>query len=114
MKVADTVAQLRGTVGNFVDAKGNPTDDTDGVEGSNAAPVFTSSDESVATVEADPADANSCIVTFSGALGTTQISADFNGGASNADAGGFSAVGDLEVVPGQAISASLSFAPVTP
>lgn len=85
----------------FVDAKGNPAV----VEG---APVWSSSDPAVLSVVA-AADGMSAIVTPVGPLGSAQVKVE-----ADADTGeGVVPVillGDVEVVAGQAVGGTISFA----
>lgn len=98
MQVPDTGGPFTADVVNFVDAKGNPTTDLD-------APVWASSDPSVATVEVgDATKPQEATVTLTGALGQTQVTATFGDPAN----GGFVVTGSLEVVAGAAVSASMN------
>lgn len=103
MQVPDSGGPFLADITGFVDAAGNPTTDTD-------VPVWKSSDETVATVAvADPSKPQEATVTLTKKLGQAQITADFNGGAANAAGGGFTVTGDLTVVAGAAVSATMVF-----
>ena len=99
MQVPDSGGPFTADVQNFVDSKGNPVTDTD-------APVWASSDPTVATVVVgDPTKPQEATVTLTGKLGQAQVTATFGDPA----AGGFVVTGTLDVVAGAAVSASMSF-----
>jgi hypothetical protein len=103
MRVPDTGGPFTVDITAFLDAKGNPATDTD-------APVFNTSDASIATVSVgDPNKPQEATVTLTGKTGQAQITADFAGGAAAAASGGFTVTGLLEVQPGAAVSATMTF-----
>lgn len=95
MVVKDSDGPFQVVVAGFVDAAGQPTTDTD-------TPVYASSNAAVATVDA------AGVVTLTKAIGQVQIAATFGDPA----AGGFTVTGDLDVQPGAAVSATMTFVPV--
>lgn len=86
---------------SYVDAKGNAAK----VEG---APVWSSSDDTILTVEA-AADGMSATITPAGPLGTAQVKVE-----ADADLGPgvlpIITIGDVEVVAGQAVAGNVTFA----
>lgn len=85
-----------------LDAKGNPAQ----VEAGSA--VWTSSDESVATVVADPTNELGATVTPVGPLGSAQIKmecdADLGAGVQS-----IAFLGDINVIAGQAVGGTIAF-----
>jgi hypothetical protein len=107
--VTDSGGPLTVNVSTFVDAAGNPVNDTD-------IPVYTSSMPDVATVAAnDPAgtDPQGAVITLTKKLtdpaAPCVITADFKGGAGNAVNGGFTITGQLNVIAGAAVGAQMVF-----
>jgi hypothetical protein len=100
MQVPDSGGPYTTDVSGFLDAKGNPVTDLD-------APVWKSSDPTIATVAVgDPTKPQEATTTLTGKTGQVQITATFG----DPTAGGFVVSGSLEVVPGPAVSASMTFA----
>lgn len=85
-----------------IDAKGNPAQ----VEAGSA--VWTSSDDTIATVVADPANQLAATVTPTGPLGTAQIKMECD-----ADLGAGVAtivfLGDVNIIGGQAVGGTIAF-----
>lgn len=97
--VADSGGPFVADISAFVDSAGNPVTDVD-------VPVWASSDESVATVAvADPAKPQEGTVTLTKALGNVNITATFGDPA----AGGFVCTGNLNVIAGAAVGATMTF-----
>jgi hypothetical protein len=101
IQVRDDSAPLTATA-TFLDARGNPT--TPG-----ATPTWTSSDETVATVEASE-DGMSATVTVVGGLGASQITCT-DPESEGDDTDDVVSVGTVSVVPGQAVVGDIQFAP---
>lgn len=93
---------FRADITGFVDDKGNPTTEND-------VPVWASSDESIATVAADTANPQSADVTLTGKTGQAQITASFPGSDAGGSGAAYVVTGMLDVQPGEAVSASMSF-----
>lgn len=102
LQVLDTSGPLDGTV-SFLDAVGNPTTADD-------VPVWSSSDETIATVAA-AADGMSAVVTPTGALGATVIGVDSTRSSDQADV---HAQATLTVVASEETSGSVTLAAQAP
>jgi len=89
-------------VASFLDARGNPTNP-------GATPTWTSSDETVATVEAAE-DGMSAVVTIVGGLGASQITCTDPESADD-DTDDVIAVGTVSVVPGKAVVGDVQLTP---
>jgi len=101
IQVQDDSAPLTATA-TFLDARGNPA--TPG-----ATPTWTSSDESVATIEVAE-DGMSATVTVVGGLGAAQITCtDPESADDNTD--DVISVGTVSVVPGNAVVGDIQFSP---
>jgi hypothetical protein len=102
-QVPDTGGPFTATIQSFVDAKDNPTTESD-------VPTWTSSDDTVATVAADPANPQSATVTLTGKTGQVQIAANFPDASGGGSGPAYAVTGTLDVMPGDAVSASMVFA----
>jgi hypothetical protein len=101
IQVQDDSGPLNATA-TFLDARGNPTSP-------GATPVWTSSDDNVATVEASD-DGMSATVTIVGGVGATQITCtDPESEADDTD--DIVSVGTVSVVPGRAVVGNIEFTP---
>jgi len=97
--VTDSGGPFTADISAFVDAKNNPVTDTD-------VPVWAVADASVASVAvSDPSKPQEAMVTLTGALGNTDITATFGDPA----AGGFVVTGNLNVIAGAAVGATMTF-----
>ncbi len=98
--VADSGGPFVADISNFVDAASNPVKDTD-------VPVWAVADATIATVtpSTDPADPQGATVTLTKALGNTDVTATFGDPA----AGGFVVTGNLNVIAGAAVGATMTF-----
>jgi hypothetical protein len=94
--VADSGGPFNADISAFVDAASNPVTDTD-------VPVWAAADSTVATVTAstDTADPQGGVVTLTKKLGNTDITATFPGG--------FVVTGNLNVIAGAAVGATMTF-----
>jgi len=95
--VADSGGPFTADISAFVDAASNPVTDTD-------VPVWAVADPTVATVAAnDPAgaDPQGAVVTLTKKLGNTDVTATFPGG--------FVVTGNLNVIAGAAVGATMTF-----
>lgn len=107
--VPDTGGPFAAEITAFVDAKSNPTTDTD-------VPVWGTSDATIATATPDAVNPQKAAVALTGKTGQVQITATFG----DVAAGGFVVTGQLDVQPGAAVSATMSITgsglstPVTP
>lgn len=91
------------TIADFVDDKGNLTTEND-------VPVWASSDDTIATVAAMPANPQAATVTLTGKTGQVQITSTFPSAAEGGTGPGYVVTGMLDVMPGDAVSASMKFA----
>lgn len=87
---------------DFVDAKSNPTTESD-------VPAWSSTDDTVATVVADAANPQKAEVTLTGKIGQVQIVAAFPDASGGGSGPAYSVTGMLDVLPGDAVSASMKF-----
>lgn len=94
---------FRADITGFVDDKGNPTTEND-------VPVWASSDESIATVAADASNPQAADVTLTGKTGQAQITASFPDASGGGSGPAYVVTGMLDVQPGDAVSASMTFA----
>lgn len=97
--VADSGGPFTADISAFVDAAGNPVTDTD-------VPVWAVADASIATVAVpDPTKPQEAVVTLTKKAGNTDVTATFGDPA----AGGFVCTGNLNVIPGAAVGATMTF-----
>lgn len=101
IQVPDDSGPLTATA-TFMDARGNPTNP-------GAMPMWTSSDEAVATVVASE-DGLSAVVTIVGGLGASQITCTDPESADD-ETDDVICVGTVSVVAGQAVVGDIQFAP---
>jgi hypothetical protein len=99
--VADSGGPFTADISTFVDAASNPVTDTD-------VPVWAVADPTIATVapSTDPADPQGAVITLTKALGNTDVTATFGDPA----AGGFVVTGNVNVIAGAAVGATMTFA----
>ena len=88
------------SVDHFVDDAGNTTTDAD-------VPVWASSDPSICTVAADPANPQGAIGTLTRKAGATQLTAAFGDQTKLGTPGNYLLAGTLTVNPGLAMSGSV-------
>lgn len=93
---------FRAEITGFVDDKGNTTTEND-------VPVWASSDETIATVAVDGSNPQAADVTLTGKTGQAQITASFPGSDAGGSGASYVVTGMLDVQPGEAVSASMSF-----
>lgn len=99
--VRDDGGPFNADISAFVDAATNPVTDAD-------IPVYAVADPAIATVVAnDPAgpDPQGAVITLTKALGNTDVTATFGDPA----AGGFVVTGNLNVIAGAAVGATMTF-----
>ena len=102
-QVPDTGGPFVATIDGFVDAKGNPATEND-------TPAWSSSDDTIATVAVDPSNALSATVTLTGKTGQVQVVAAFPDASGGGSGPAYSVTGTLEVMPGDAVAAGMTFA----
>ncbi len=101
--VPATGGPFKATIENFVDDKGNPTTEND-------VPAWASSDDTIATVVPDSANPQAADVTLTGKTGQVQVTASFPDASAGGSGAAYVVTGMLDVLPGEAVSASMNFA----
>jgi hypothetical protein len=97
MDVPDSGGPFTADIVNFVDSKGNPTTDAD-------VPVWATDHTDIVTVAVSPTNPQEATLTLTGSLGQAQVTATFG----DPTAGGFVVTGSLNVLPGAAVSATMT------
>lgn len=100
--VPATGGPFQATITNFVDSAGNPTTESD-------VPVWASSDDTIASVLADVVNPQAAEVTLTGKTGQVQITASFPDASGGGTGAAYVVTGMLDVLPGEAVSASMEF-----